>query len=80
MKTNTTLNYTTREVNSNFRIKVYGVDESGNRINKAVGVSGAVALIGIEMLNKLLARAFASLDDVCVCRLRRGIRFSFYAR
>lgn len=80
MKQAINLNYSTREINRNYYIKVYGIDESGNKINKLVGVSGAIALIGIEMLNKLLDRAFNSMEDVCVCKLRRGIRFSFYAR
>ena len=74
------LNYQTSEINRNFRIKVSGRDENGKRINKLVGVAGAIALIGIEMLNKLLLRAFASMEDVCVCKLRRGIKFSFYVK
>ena len=74
------LNYSTKSINRNFRIKVCGHDASGKRINKLVGVAGAIALIGIEMLNKLLKRAFACMEDVCVCKLRRGIKFSFYAK
>ena len=74
------LNYKTSEINRNFRIKVSGRDENGKRINKLVGVAGAIALIGIEMLNKLLRRAFSCMEDVCVCKLRRGIRFSFYVK
>ena len=72
------LTYSTKEINKNFRIKVSGIDAQGNRIHKLVGVAGAIALIGVEMLNKLLKRAFSSMDDVCVCKLRRGIKFSFY--
>lgn len=60
------LNYTTRQINANFRIKVSGVF-NGKKINKLVGVAGALALIGVEMLNKLLKRAFSSLADKCVC-------------
>lgn len=75
-----TLNYKTREINLNFRIKVSGLDETGKCINKLVGVAGAIALIGIEMLNKLLKRAFACKEDVCVCKLRRGLKFSFYCK
>ena len=74
------LNYRTSEINRNFRIKVSGMDASGKRINKLVGVEGAIALIGVEMLNKLLRRAFACMEDVCVCKLRRGIKFSFYCK
>ncbi len=75
-----TLNYSSKEINKNFRIKVSGLDQNGKRIHKLVGVTGAIALIGIEMLNKLLSRAFACMDDVCVCKLRRGIKFSFYCK
>lgn len=54
MKKSSILNYTTKSINKNFRIKVYGVDNNGNRINKLVGVAGIIALIGIELLNHLL--------------------------
>lgn len=74
-----TLTHSTREINHNFRIKVSGVVE-GRKINTLVGVSGAIAIIGVPMFNTLLARAFASMDDVCVCKLRRGVKFSFYAK
>lgn len=73
-----TLNYTTRKINRNFKIKVSGMYE-GEKINTLVGVSGLVKLVNdIELTNRLLDRAFASLDDKCVCKLRRGIKISFY--
>lgn len=75
-----TLNYTTQKINRNFRIKVNGIDNNGKKINKLVGVSGAIELIGIEMLNKFLKRAFENMTDCCVCKLRRGIKFSFYIK
>lgn len=74
------LAYSTKDINRNFRIKVSGVDGEGNKVHKLVGVSGAIALIGVDMFNKLLKRAFNSVDDVCVCKLRRGIKFSFYIK
>lgn len=74
------LAYSTKRINRNFRIKVSGVDQNGNRVHKLVGVSGAIELIGVEMFNKLLKRAFSSVEDVCVCKLRRGIKFSFYIK
>ena len=64
----------------NFRIKVFGQDESGRKVNQLFGVSGIINLIGVEMVNKLLERAFACLDDVCVCNLRRGLKVSFYVK
>lgn len=73
------LEYTTKQINANFRIKVSGVF-NGKKINKLVGVAGALALVGVEMLNKLLKRAFSSLADKCVCKLRRGLQFSFYCK
>ncbi len=73
-----TLNYSTAEINRNWLIKVSGIDNEGKRINKLVGVSGAIALIGVEMFNKFLDRADRCMEDVCVCKLRRGIKFSLY--
>ena len=74
----TTLTYTTREINRNFKVKVSGVYE-GKKINTLVGVSGLIRLVNdIELTNRLLDRAFNSTDDKCVCKLRRGLRVSFY--
>ena len=73
------LAYTTKQINANFRIKVSCVF-NGKKINTLVGVAGALALIGVEMLNKFLKRAFNSLADKCVCKLRRGLKFSFYVK
>lgn len=72
--------YSTREINMNFRIKVYGMDENGNKINKALGVMGLIKLIGIELVNKFLNRAFNSGLDKIVCKLRRGIKVTFYGK
>lgn len=73
------LNYTTKEINTNFRIKVNGIVD-GKKINTLVGVSGLIKLIGVEMVNKMLRRAFAGKDDKLVCKLRRGIKVSFYVK
>lgn len=78
MKTN--LNYTKRFINQNFRLKVYGRDENGKRINKLVGVAGLIALIGIEFVNKFIARALSCMEDVCICKLRRGLKVSLYCK
>ena len=73
----TTLNYTTSHINANYRIKVFGIVE-GKKINTLVGVSGMLKLIGAELANKFLSRAERSMDDSCVCKLRRGIKVTFY--
>ena len=73
-----TLKYTTREINHNYKIKVSGLNE-GRKINTLVGVSGLIRLVGdIELTNRLLDRAFSDMSDCCVCKLRRGIKISFY--
>ena len=72
------LEYTTTEINRNYKIKVYGYVD-GIKINKLVGVRGLIQLIGVEMTNKMLRRAFRCMDDVQVCKLRRGIKISFYS-
>ena len=72
-------NYTVTEINRNFLIKVYGRDENGNRINKLVGVSGLLKLIGQELAGKFIAKAFARMLDKLTCKLRRGLQITFYA-
>lgn len=72
--------YTTKEINRNFRIKINGIVD-GKKVNKLVGVKGLIELIeliGVEMANKMLRRAFNGTDDKTVCKLRRGIKISFY--
>lgn len=44
------LNYSTRYINRNYRIKVAGLNEQGER----------------------------SMDDACPCKLRRGLKITFY--
>ena len=76
-----TLNYTTREINANYRIKVNGVnEENGKRLNTLVGVSGLLKLIGADLFNKFMERRERCMDDVCVCKLRRGLKVSFYVK
>ena len=73
-----TLKYTTREINANYKIKVYGLFD-GKKINTLVGVSGLVKIVAdMELCNRLLDRAFSCMGDKCVCKLRRGIKISFY--
>ena len=70
--------FTTKFINQNFRIKVYGRDENGKRINSLFGVSGIIAMIGEELFFKFIRRALDSMQDVCVCKLRRGLVVSLY--
>ena len=73
-----TLKYTTKEINHNYKIKVSGMFE-GAKVNTLVGVTGLVRMVNdIELINRLLDRAFSCMGDVCVCKLRRGIKISFY--
>ena len=71
---------TTSWINSNFRIKVYGRDSEGRRINKLVGVSGIIRLIGETLFVKFLKRAIKSMADKCVCKLRRGLQVTLYVK
>lgn len=74
----TQLNYSTQYINRNYLIKVAGVDNDGFKINTLVGVSGMLALIGYELANRFLDRAEKGMGDNCVCRLRRGLKITFY--
>ena len=72
------LNYSTRVINRSFKIKVEGI-YNDSYIKTLVGVSGLLRIVGdVEMTNKLLDRAFNSKGQKCVCKLRRGLCFSFY--
>lgn len=77
---NATLKYPTTRINQNFRIKAAGIDPQGRKINTLVGVSGLVNLIGVDFANKFLSKAFAMTDDSLCCKLRRGIRITFYSK
>ncbi len=76
----TTTTHSSKFINRNYRIKVSGVDNEGNKIHSLVGVTGAVALIGWDLLNKFIARAERDGEDVCVCKLRRGLKVSLYVK
>lgn len=66
--------HTSRDFNRNFKVKIYG-----NGINKAVGYSGYLAAIGDDKLaHRLLQKAADYMGDVLHCKLRRGIKVSFY--
>ena len=73
-----TLKYTTREINRNLKIKVSGLF-NGSKVNTLVGVKGMLEYIGdTGLTNRLLDRAFNSREDKVICKLRRGIKVSFY--
>lgn len=80
MKKVSELGYTTKFINENFRIKVYGRDENGKRINTLLGVSGIIRMIGVELFRKFVIRALKCMQDVCVCKLRRGLQVSLYVK
>lgn len=74
------MTYTSKQINRDFRIKVFGRDSEGNKLNTLVGVSGIIDLIGEAFLEKFLDRAYESMSDSCVCKLRRGLKVTFYTK
>lgn len=72
--------YTSQQINRDFRLKVDGISETGEWLHKLVGVSGLVSLIGFDFLQKFVGRAYESGLDKCVCKLRRGLVVSLYAK
>lgn len=72
--------FSSKFINQNFRIKVFGRDENGKKINTLMGVSGIIRLIGEELFYKFVQRALDSMMDVCVCKLRRGLQVSLYVK
>lgn len=78
--TTNTLSFSTKEINRNFKIKVFGYNGDSKKINTLVGVSGLINLIGEEIADRLIARAFdhSVYEDATVCKLRRGLKVTFY--
>lgn len=72
--------FSTKFINQNFRIKVFGRTEDGQKINTLMGVSGIIAMIGEELFYKFVQRALDCMQDVCVCKLRRGLQVSLYVK
>jgi len=71
------LRYNTQEINQNFKIKVSG-ESDGQKVHKLVGVSGLLKLVGAELANSLLDKAFNKGLDKVECKLRRGLKITFY--
>ena len=71
----------TATINRNFRIKVSGL-VNGQRVNKLVGVSGLLAILGgsWDKLVKFVLRAFNNLTDKCACKIYGGATVTFYAK
>jgi hypothetical protein len=63
------------------RIKVNGY-VNGQKINKLVGVSGLLEILGgsWDKLVKFVLRAFNSLMDKCACKIYGGATVTFYAK
>lgn len=73
------LDYSTKEINANFKIKVSGVS-AGIKVHKLVGVSGLIDLVGDnELVNTLLKKAFDKGLDKVEHKLRRGLKVTFYS-
>ena len=75
-----TRTFSTKFINQNFRIKVFGRTEDGQKINTLMGVRGIIAMIGEELFYKFIQRALDCMQDVCVCKLRRGLQVSLYVK
>ena len=70
----------TKEITSNFRIKVYSNHDQGKSLNSLRGCSGLIALIGFELANKFMINAIMSDDQIIIHKLRRGLTITFYSR
>lgn len=76
----------TAEINRNFKIKVSG-RVNGEKVHSLFGVSGVKRLLEESktyeqdqevLFAKLVNKAFDCPDDKLVCKLRRGIKITFY--
>lgn len=54
MKKSATLRFSSKFINRNYRLKVYGVDTLGHKVNKLVGVAGMIAIITLFVACQVL--------------------------
>jgi len=73
------LGFDTKEINKTFLIKISGT-RNGRKYHNLVGVSGLITAVGINMASKMLQRAFRMNrpEGKEVCKLRTGLKVSFY--
>jgi len=68
-----------RDVNLDYRIKVYGW-RNGIFVDKLVGISGLVELVGTDLANKFIDRAYNENKEIYICKLRSGLKVTFYSK
>ena len=74
------LKHKVSSINLNFRIKVSGT-YNDTKYHTLVGVSGLIDLIDdIDLVNKIILKAFDSPRDKTTFKLRRGLRIDFYSK
>lgn len=71
--------YTTMEINRDWKLKVNGI-LNGKKINSLYGCSGLIDIIGQELFDRFVNRAYDSWKDVCVCKVYNGVKVTFYAQ
>jgi hypothetical protein len=69
----------TQEINANFKIKINGWNFDTEYKTTLVGVSGLIELLGEELADKLILKAWGKGEDIVVCKLRRGLTVRFYS-
>ena len=74
------MNYSTKTINSSFRIKVSGTS-FGRKVNVLVGVSGLYRIVGDNIVvENLIEKAFKKGEDKVIFKLRRGLKITFYSK
>lgn len=70
----------TRDVNLDYRIKAYGLGSEGKRVDTLVGITGLINLVGEELAKKFIERAYLENQEIYICKLRRGLKITFYSK
>lgn len=67
--------YSTKDINSNFKIKISGKCARGYKYHHYVGVRGFISAVGIDNVNYYVFRAFlyGKNKDVYTISARRGL-------
>lgn len=73
------MDFTISQINRDFRIVAQDFF-NGLRNRRYIGVETLKELVGIDLANKFVHRAYDCGLDSCTCKLRRGLQISFYAK
>lgn len=70
----------TKQINQNFRIKIYGKNDKGESLNTLLGVSGLIRIVSLSKAIKYMTRALKSDQDKIRIKIYNSYTITFYQK